>query len=363
MSGSDRIRVLIPDGDSPFALQVAQCLRRGDRRIQVDAAYVDERSLSRYSRFIHKSHRLDRNDLIGSMGALIEKCGADVLLPVSGPGIALVAEHAETLKKLVRLVPVPTPDAIELVNDKWIFAQRLMAAGIPTPKTVIFERIEKLDEFDPELPVLLKPRRGSGGLGIVLFDRAADVHAHADRFLGEGDTFILQEFISGHDIDRSVLCSNGRVLVGTVQEGVSVRKDFAPSGSLHFHFDPNVERLVDRTIEELGWNGIAHVDLRYNTDGNLSVIELNPRYWSTMLGSLCAGVNFPLIAVRAALGIEQVSAGMRECYYVSLKEWPQFQRKLGVPLTHTSLSHGAADPLAKLMKKYRPSSAFGGDVA
>src|SRR5690606_35505009 len=241
---------------------------------------------------------------------------------------------------IVQVVPSPSPDAIAMVNDKWLFAQRLKGAGIPTPRTELFDRSETLDVFDPELPVLMKPRRGSGGLGIVLFDRASEVRHQADRFLGEGDPYIVQEFINGHDIDRSVLCSGGRVLAGTVQEGVSVKKDFAPSGSLHFHCDRNVELLVDRTIAELGWNGIAHLDLRYGTDGSLNVIELNPRYWSTMLGSLCAGVNFPLIAVRAALGLEQNAIGMRECYYVSVKEWPHFQRRLGVPLAHTSLYHG-----------------------
>ena len=363
MSGPDRLRVLIPDGDSPFALQVAQSLRRGDRRIRVDAAYVDHRSLSRFSRFIHRSHRLDRNDLIGSIRAVIDSCGADVLLPVSGPGIAFVAQYAHMLEDLVRLVPTPSPAAIGSVNDKWMFAQRLQAAGIPAPATALFDRPERLDEFDRDLPVLLKPRCGSGGLGIVLFDRPAEVLPQADRFIGEGDPYILQQYISGHDIDRSVLCSSGRVIAGTVQEGVSVRKDFAPSGSLHFHCDRKVEELVDRTIAELGWSGIAHLDLRYGADGSLNVIELNPRYWSTMLGSLCAGVNFPLIAVRAALGLQQDAIGMRECYYVSLKEWPHFQRRLGVPLKHTSLYHGVSDPLAKLLKKYRPSTAFGGNVA
>ena len=299
------------------------------------------------------------NDLI----ATIKKSGIDVLLPVSGPGIAFVARHAAALREHVHISAVPLPAQLDLVNDKWLFAQQVMGAQIATPRTVLLDGEKRLDEFDPDLPIILKPRCGSGGNGINRFDRAADLRSQIARFMGENDPYLIQEFITGYDIDRSVLCIGGRVVASTVQEDVSAKAHFAPSGSLHFHQDAKAERLVDAVVDALGWHGIAHLDLRYDKDGRLHVIELNPRYWSTMPGSLAAGINFPLIAVREALGLEQPEPHMHECYYVSLKDWPKFRRRLGVSLSETSLYHGAIDPVSKLLKKYRPSSAFGENTA
>ncbi len=363
MSRPRKIRVLIPDGDSPFALQVAQCLRRGDPTICVEAAYVDPKALARYSRFVKRCHRLDKDSIIESLCAVIEANDIDVLLPISGPGITFVALHADRLAPLVNLAPLPTVDQIDMVNDKWLFAERLRNAGISIPETRLVSSPKCVNELDPDDAVIMKPRTGSGGLGIVCFDSVPKLASKMDRFLGKDDPFILQHFVTGHDIDRSVLCVNGQVVASTVQEGVSKKKDLGPSGSLHFHRDSRVEKLVDCVVAELNWTGIAHFDLRYGDDGRLYVIEVNPRFWSTLMGSYSAGVNFPLIAVQVALGMEEPYPRMHECYYVSLKEWPRFQRDLKVPLSRSSLYHGMSDPIAKLLKKYRPSMAMGENKA
>src|SRR5439155_12421826 len=59
-----------------------------------------------------------------------------------------------------------------------------------------------------------------------------------------------------------------------------------------------------RVVAALGWEGIAHIDMREDPEsGEVRVIEVNPRYWSSLLASHAAGVNFPYLACLSALGV------------------------------------------------------------
>ncbi len=357
-------KVLIPDGDSPFTLAVAQCLKRGNPNLQVDATFVDPRALSRYSRYVDRTFPLRSTSPFDDLERIIEREKYDVLLPVSGPGIEFVSRHAKALAVHAHLAPVPTLDQISMVNDKWLFHLAMQQAGIPTPVTALVDSPACLDIFHNDEPVLLKPRIGSGGHGILKFKCARDLRKVLHEYLRPDPPYIIQHFLDGHDIDRSVLCISGEVVASTVQQPMHPTRQFAPSNALHFHRNPDVEVMVDRMMARMGWNGIAHVDLRIPKDGQAPlVIEVNPRYWSTLYGSLAAGMNFPLAHVKAAKQVHDGSGIPMDCHYVSLSEWPGFLRRHRTPLSHTGLFFGLCDPLANLMKKYRPSSALGVGLA
>jgi D-aspartate ligase len=76
--------------------------------------------------------------------------------------------------------------------------------------------------------------------------------------------------------------------------------------------------VVRAVMAELHWSGVAHVDLRaHEESGEISIIEINPRFWGSVLGSLHAGVNFPYLACLNALGQEFDYPQFRDCRYVA----------------------------------------------
>ena len=47
-------------------------------------------------------------------------------------------------------------------------------------------------------------------------------------------------------------------------------------------------------MQALKWSGIVNIDFIYDeNDKQAKILEVNPRYWQSLLGSLFAGVNFP----------------------------------------------------------------------
>ncbi len=111
--------------------------------------------------------------------------------------------------------------------------------------------------------------------------------------------------MKGYDIDCSVLCKDGRILVHTIQKCIVPNPvPFRIPLAIEFVENAEVLKVAARLIRALNFNGVANIDLRVDErDGRVQVIEVNPRYWLSLLGSQSAGVNFPQLACLAALGL------------------------------------------------------------
>ncbi len=254
---------------------------------------------------------------------------ADVLFPVSGVGIGFTAKHKQALQKIARLAPVPSLDSFDTADDKWQLAQLMQREKIPAPHTLFWTRD---DAFERELdrmrfPVLIKPTRCNHGTRIRGFeDRAA-----LSRFLtdnrDDARPYIIQSRVPGYDIDCSVFCRDGRIVAHTVQKALIENPvPFRTPLALEFVHHDEVLHVVRRLMRALNFNGVAHVDLRVDSrDGRVKVIEINPRYWASLPGSLAAGVNFPKLALHAALGQPLPAFEYRPRRYMDamglLKKW------------------------------------------
>lgn len=105
----------------------------------------------------------------------------------------------------------------------------------------------------------------------------------------------------------------------------------------------------------LRYSGVAHVDVRRSArDGRLRIIELNARFWQTVIASLAAGVNLPQLACRLALGEAPEPGVFRDVTFVPWRLWVKAWLA-GWPLglehpwrLRTGLSYVARDPGAAL---------------
>lgn len=132
------------------------------------------------------------------------------------------------------------------------------------------------------------------GAGIVFFTNQAELEQFLRNQEDSAD-FIIQEFIQCYDLSCSVLCRNGEILAYTIQRGVIPgRERFQPPAGIEFVHQEQVIKNVKRLMQALKWSGIVNIDFIYDeNDKQAKILEVNPRYWQSLLGSLFAGVNFP----------------------------------------------------------------------
>lgn len=302
--------VLIPDGEVSVALYVAHCLVQS-RKVKLHI--LSSRRWNRCRFFYHRSSYQfrptmgDNEEYFKAIADLVKRLNIDVILPVSTRGIKFAATRYQALSELAALPSLPSLQSFRTANNKWLLTEISHQHHIPVPRSISVTCDSTFYQQLPSLayPVLLKPIARQGGRGICQFENPVDVQ----RFLEAQDEeqfkgkYLVQSYVPGSDLGLSVLCRNGEILAFTIQEGI-VAQNFGPLKAMRFVNHEQVLENGRKLVSALGWSGVAHIDMRYDRrDGQVKVLEVNPRYWLSLLGSLVVGVNFPYLNCLEALDI------------------------------------------------------------
>jgi predicted ATP-grasp superfamily ATP-dependent carboligase len=211
----------------------------------------------------------------------------------------------------------PGAAAIRRASNKANLSHRLARCGVSHPETTIHPRGTNAAAVAREIgyPVVVKPARGAGCVGVVLARNARELRdaIRAARSVTRGDPLLVQRYVRG--IPASVsLMSNGQRSVALSVNAQSIRtaRSLSYSGG-HTPFDhPQAERAIDaalRTCNALpGLRGYIGVDLVL-TESDAVVIEVNPRLTTSYLGLRSAlrgdagnGGNVAAMALAACAG-------------------------------------------------------------
>lgn len=364
-TNSESFSVLIPDGDSVHALDVLRCLGR----IKNVKSYILSNKpcvpirFSKYSsKFISYEKPKNDKDRLAAIHDAVEKTRADIILPVDCKTIRLLSANSGNLLEMASISPLPSTKVFDIADNKWLLSKWLKNNQIPCPPTILYQSNSIFDEelLSISFPVLIKPNVDSNGNGIKLFNNSSELYSYCKHQINSGE-YIIQSFINGYDIDCSILCMEGKILAYTIQKGfVKDSRQFRTPAGIDFLFDDNTYKVVREMAEKLNWTGIVHVDLRFDEkDQQVKVIELNPRFWGSVIGSLCAGVNFPYLACLIGLKRELPKIEVKPTRFVHGKVAVKIsakrllkKNKQGLYYDNSILEFYIKDPLPFLLAKY-----------
>jgi predicted ATP-grasp superfamily ATP-dependent carboligase len=300
-----KLSILIPDGESPFALHVIACLSRVEN-LRVHVLSRVARPPARYSRYVKSFRCLARGEsLVDGIAGIRSRQGLDLCMPVDMNGILECARDRNRIERMVSVSLMSDEKKIRAVGNKGLLADFLEATSLSHPATLTSREKAESEIAGFSFPALAKPRLAGGGDGIFQINTLEEFRETYSREPDFFERYILQTYIMGRDIDCSVLCREGRILAYTIQGGLfqAEQGSYKAPDAIEFLHDPDVLQLASQAMTALNWNGVAHIDMRRrDPDGRLFIIEINPRYWGSLEGSLHVGVNFPGLAIKASLG-------------------------------------------------------------
>ncbi len=301
--------MLVTDGNNRVALAVVRALGRAGAEVRV----VEQERFSARTPAAFLSRHAAHHDVVPSLdteSAFIEALahaarGVDVLLPIS---TNVLLACARNLARLPARVPIPPLSLIRRANDKSGVLAVARKAGVPIPRSFAPESDEELEDVLREIryPAVVKLRDDEGTY-LEPRDRYA-VAGTPDRLreaylaLRRVRPFpVIQERIEGDGYGVGVLAREGRVLASFCHRR---EREYpisgGPSALCVSVRDERLAGYAAAVVRELAWTGVAMVEFKRDDDYRL--LEVNPRFWGSLPLATAAGVNFPHLLCRMAMG-------------------------------------------------------------
>jgi D-aspartate ligase len=278
-----------------------------------------------YSRYVQRSFAwpgADHADGLSSIIDLVKQHGLHgwVLIATGDQDMRLIAQNHALLSQHFR-VATPDWDTIQWAYDKRLTYQRAASLGIDFPASFHPRSPDEIARLDCRFPVILKPafRKGmdefTQAKAWKVDDRAQllALYQRAAALVGN-DAIIVQEWIPGggeSQYSYAGLWERGEPVVSLVARRRRQHPiDFGRSSTYVESIEQGeVEALACRFLKSLNYTGVVEVEFKHDRrDGHYKLLDVNGRFWTwNGLGAL-AGVDFPYLAWRQALG-KTVSPG------------------------------------------------------
>lgn len=191
----------------------------------------------------------------------------------------------------------PRAEFADRMMDKWEATRALEGAGVPVPRTWLGSAAG-----DAVFPAIIKPRSGRGSRGLAYLESADDLRTYLDRADAPADAFVVQERVMGPEYTVSVVVGLGGPVLAVVPKEVLVKRGITQVGVTREN--AAIDRACRGIQERLRADGPFNVQLIMDPAGVPRVIEVNPRFSTTVALTMAAGVPEIEAVIRHAMGEE-----------------------------------------------------------
>lgn len=282
-------------------MELVRAFRRAGERLRLDLQVhgADASKLSPAMHFVDRAHvvpAIDSGKYIDALLEIARKQKIELLIPLLDTELLLLAEARDRFVSVGCNALVSSPAVVAICNDKLATFRALREAGIDTPQT--WPWVALMEEKQHRFPYYMKPRHGSAAKGNYVIHNLDELRVLGKRVpepivqeFVRGDEYTLDVYTGLDGVSRCVVPRKRlEVRTGEVSKGVTVRhREVAATG--------------ERVAAMLGaCRGVITVQVMVNSQGQIRVIEMNPRFGGGAPLAIHAGADFPRWILEEHLG-------------------------------------------------------------
>lgn len=282
---------LIIGGDMQLT---APALSAADVKVQLPAVYAD--------------------NYIDTLLNVCKEHKVNMLISLNDLELPILSAHKQCFQDIGVIAVVSPSDVVDICFDKIKTADFITSLGLKSPKTYVNlkQAKEAIQNGDLTFPLILKPRWGSGSIGIEIVDDMDELemvyqllqHKVKKSILAtasQGDEYIMiQQLIKGKEYGLDIMNDfHGNHVAVSVKQKLAMR---AGETDKAITVDNVTIREIGATIgKALKHIGNLDCDI-LEENGDYYVLELNPRFGGGFPFSYEAGVNLPGALISWAKG-------------------------------------------------------------
>lgn len=262
----------------------------------------------------------DKN-YISALVDIISQNKIDAIISLNDLELPILSKHQKNLENTGAKVIVSGEEVIKIAFDKWETVKFLERNNLKSPKTYIDyrEAVTAINIEELKFPIVLKPRWGSASIGIEFAENLEEFQLIYKLLNIKLAKTILNK-VSEEDIHHAILIQEK---LGGQEYGMDVLNDFNGNYVGAFARKKLAMRagetdkaisVIDNRITEVGktigenLNHIGNLDCDiFEYNGELYVLELNPRFGGGYPFSHEAGLDTPAIYLEWLKGGNEIA--------------------------------------------------------
>lgn len=210
---------------------------------------------------------------------------------------------------------LPSKSVFNLVRDKGAFSEFCLTNKLPVPKEYDYKELTAQDSLPCNL--IIKPKIGSGSMGIRFIDRMDELRESDDLDFTD---YLIQERLENSTnvegafflFDKGKMVSyygHKRIRTYPEEGGVTVYSKCEVNDTLM--------NLGSDLLTKLNWSGLAMVEFLYDEKSKTyKIIEVNPRAWGSIMLSEFCGSHMIENYIRTSMGEKPIAADINEDTYI-----------------------------------------------
>lgn len=327
----NELTVLLTASGSQFAPGIIKCIKcNGERNIRVIGADMSADPSNKY--MVDVFYRVPStvsNDFIDSIISICKKEHVNVLLPQMSAELPIYLDHIQEFEAIGTIVSMTQNDNVNIANNKIKLFNFMKRKGISVPNYVVVSSFVEFQEGIrflgyPDTPVVVKLPESSGARGIRVIDEKRSKYelfalekpmstfitlddmesilkdAELTQEKGFFPELLLMQYLPGDEYDIDLLADHGRVLYIAGRRN----KDMVMSISQTSVLEKNerAEQIATQLVNELELDGNIGFDYKFDADGTVHLLEINPRIDATVSIFAAGGLNLPYLRIKQLLG-------------------------------------------------------------
>jgi carbamoyl-phosphate synthase large subunit len=296
-----------PDNPGP-GLAVARCLRESGRCGRIVALgydaldpglflteYCDAGYLIPYPSSGEKTYRK-------RLAHVLEEESIDVLIPCLDAELVMMERLRPWLTEHGVHMVLPSAEQIAMRNkDRLTELSELAGLQCPRIKTLTHAAFfDRCEEDGWRYPLVVKGLYYGARIVSNAREGIAAFHAIAAEW---GYPVLVQHFVRGEEVNLAALGDGKGGLYGPVMMKKRALTDKGKAWAGVSIDDPRLLKASKSLVNALKWIGPLEVEAMRDAEGELHLIEINPRFPAWIYLSAHAGTNLPAALVDHALGI------------------------------------------------------------